>query len=246
MPCSAVTSWVAKPCAAFSNCAAFCSSPLARASSASTSAWRAEACSFSTSPSWRFSFISSWRWLPITAAACWDSAWCCRCASSMACWICTFGSACSSIFDENDAIRYFQNFTNGLAISYACLLGAGVGSIVSIVRRAYPPTRGDIREHPDPPRTLEYTPARRLILPAPASGDAVTPPAVANPLPAVAARGGRCLMNVRAPVLVAARHVAGATDVLSGFSVVDPESRPEVGSPVRQRERLSSEPGSAE
>src|SRR5438270_10476494 len=42
----------------------------------------------------------------------------------MACWICTFGSACSSIFDENAAIMYFQNFTNGLAISSACLLAS--------------------------------------------------------------------------------------------------------------------------
>src|SRR5690606_41773251 len=55
-------------------------------------------------------FISSCRWLPITAAACWDSAWCCRWASSMACWICTFGSAYSSTLDENSAIRYFQAF----------------------------------------------------------------------------------------------------------------------------------------
>jgi len=44
---------------------------------ASTSDCRADAWNFSTSPSCRFSFISSCRWLPITAAACWDSAWCC-------------------------------------------------------------------------------------------------------------------------------------------------------------------------
>src|SRR5919206_5262838 len=58
----------------------------------------------------------------MTAAACWDNAWCWRCASSMACWICTLGSAYSSIFDENAAMRYFQAFVNGLAISWGAFL----------------------------------------------------------------------------------------------------------------------------
>ena len=65
----------------------------------------------------RDSFISSWRWLPMTAAACWTSAWCWRCASSIACWIWTFGSAYSSILAPNSAIRYLQPLTNGFAIS---------------------------------------------------------------------------------------------------------------------------------
>src|SRR5258705_7573989 len=34
----------------------------------------------------------------------------------MACWICTLGSACSSILALNSAIRYFHALTNGLAI----------------------------------------------------------------------------------------------------------------------------------
>src|SRR3954471_10065663 len=34
----------------------------------------------------------------------------------MACWIWTFGSACSSIFDENAARKYRQALTKGLAI----------------------------------------------------------------------------------------------------------------------------------
>jgi hypothetical protein len=117
--CSAVTSCEANACADCSYWPALTSSPDARAWSASTSACRAEACSFSISPSWRLSFISSWRWLPITAAACWESAWCWRCASSMACWICTLGSAYSSTFDENNAIRYFQAFVKPLAICSA-------------------------------------------------------------------------------------------------------------------------------
>src|SRR6478672_11734533 len=37
----------------------------------------------------------------------------------MACWIWILGSAYSSILDENEAMRYFQAFTNGLAISSA-------------------------------------------------------------------------------------------------------------------------------
>src|SRR3712207_3437506 len=91
----------------------------------------------------------------------------------MACWICTFGSACSSILDENAAMRYFQNFTNGLAISYACLLGAGVGSIVSIVRRRIH-QHGEISGFPlIYPGTLENTSDDVPILPAPAPGDAV-------------------------------------------------------------------------
>ena len=73
------------------------------------------------SASWRFSRISSWRWLPITCAACWVSAWCCRWASSMACWICTFGSAYSSTLELNSAIRYFHALANGLAMTSAYL-----------------------------------------------------------------------------------------------------------------------------
>ena len=103
--CSADTNWVANTWAVSSYCWDLAASPLPLASSASTSAWRAEACSRSTSLICRFSFISSCRWLPMTAAACWDRAACWRCASSMACWICTFGSACSSILELNSAIR---------------------------------------------------------------------------------------------------------------------------------------------
>ena len=97
---------MASVCAVCSYLPASASSPSARALSASTSAWRAiEPCSFSTSDICRDSFISSWRWLPITAAACCTRAWCWRCASSIACWICTFGSAYSSIFAPKSAIR---------------------------------------------------------------------------------------------------------------------------------------------
>ncbi|SLI00548.1 Uncharacterised protein [Mycobacteroides abscessus subsp. abscessus] len=95
---------------------AFSVSPAALAWSASMTAWRALALSFSTSSSCRLSFISSWRWLPMTDAACCERAWCWRWASSIACWICTFGSACSSILESKRAIRYFQALTNGLAI----------------------------------------------------------------------------------------------------------------------------------
>src|SRR5690606_32119896 len=132
----------------------------------------AEACSFSTSPSCRFSFISSCRWLPMTEAACWESAWCWRCASSMACWICTLGSACSSTFDENDAIRYFQNFENGLAISSACLLLllSCVGHTAAGRARFYrvrsacqlPPKRVHLRVFPDlSPRSNQVPLGRR-------------------------------------------------------------------------------------
>ena len=55
--------------------------------------------------------------MPITAAACWESAWCWRWASSMACWICTFGSAYSSTFEENSAIKYFHALVNGFAMT---------------------------------------------------------------------------------------------------------------------------------
>src|SRR4051794_34667449 len=34
----------------------------------------------------------------------------------MACWICTFGSAYSSIFELNSAAMYFHALTNGLAM----------------------------------------------------------------------------------------------------------------------------------
>ena len=44
-------------------------------------------------------------------------AWCWRWASSMACWICTFGSAYSSTFEENSAIKYFQALVNGFAMT---------------------------------------------------------------------------------------------------------------------------------
>jgi hypothetical protein len=117
MPCSAETSWVAKTWAVFSYSVAFASSLSARALSDRTSAWRADACNFSTSAICRDSFISSWRWLPMTAAACCTRAWCWRCASSIACWICTFGSAYSSILAPNSAIRYLQPLTNGFAIA---------------------------------------------------------------------------------------------------------------------------------
>src|SRR3954452_9579880 len=52
----------------------------------------------------------------MTAAACCTSAWCVRCASSTACWICTFGSAYSSIFAPNSAIRYLKPLVKGFAI----------------------------------------------------------------------------------------------------------------------------------
>src|SRR5690606_16119052 len=56
----------------------------------------------------------------------------------MACWICTFGSACSSILLENAAIRYFQNFTNGLglAIVSACLLASQLVCAARVPRRS--------------------------------------------------------------------------------------------------------------
>jgi hypothetical protein len=110
---------VAKVCAVCSYCCALASSPAARAWSASTSAWRAEPCSFSTSLICRASFISSWRWLPMTAAACWVSRWWECCASSMACWIWIRGSACSSSLPDSKARKYFQPRTNGLAMSRA-------------------------------------------------------------------------------------------------------------------------------
>src|SRR5271165_3584376 len=37
----------------------------------------------------------------------------------MACWICTLGSACSSIFELNSAMTYFHALTNGLAMDLA-------------------------------------------------------------------------------------------------------------------------------
>ena len=114
--CSAATSCVAKVCAVCSYCAALAVSPAARAWSASTRDWRAEPCSFSTSLIWRASFISSWRWLPMTAAACCVSCWCWRCASSIACWIWIFGSLCSSSLPDSSAMTYFQPRTRGLAI----------------------------------------------------------------------------------------------------------------------------------
>jgi hypothetical protein len=78
-----------------------------------------EPCSFSTSLICRRSFISSWRWLPMTAAACWVSRWWECCASSMACWIWIRGSACSSSLPDSKARKYFQPRTNGLAMSRA-------------------------------------------------------------------------------------------------------------------------------
>src|ERR1700724_2575624 len=44
----------------------------------------------------------------------------------MACWICTFGSACSSIFELNSAMTYFHALTNGLAMGLAPPLCVGV------------------------------------------------------------------------------------------------------------------------
>src|SRR3954471_17891104 len=64
----------------------------------------------------------------MTAAACWESAACWRWASSMACWICTFGSAYSSTFDENSAIRYFQALLNGFAMVNSSRLLARYGT----------------------------------------------------------------------------------------------------------------------
>ena len=107
---------MAKTCAVCSYSPAFASSPLARDWSARVSACRAEACSRSTSDICRDSFISSWRWLPITAAACRDSPSCWRWASSIACWIWILGSACSSTCAPNQDMKYFQAFTNGLAM----------------------------------------------------------------------------------------------------------------------------------
>src|ERR1700760_4434020 len=74
----------------------------------------------------RLSRISSWRWLPITCAACCVSAWWVRWASSMACWIWILGSACSSIFELNSAMTYFHALTNGLAMGLAPPLSVGV------------------------------------------------------------------------------------------------------------------------
>src|SRR2546429_296673 len=129
MFCSLETSWVAKVCAVVSYRTDSSSLPPARDLSARTSACRAEDCNFCTLSISRDSFISSWRWFPITAAACWTSAWCCRWASSIACWICTFGSAYSSILAPNSAIRYRQPLTNGFAICLGPFCGqSSVGS----------------------------------------------------------------------------------------------------------------------
>src|SRR5215217_3791483 len=73
----------------------------------------------------------------------------------MACWICTLGSAYSSTFDENSAIRYFQAFVNGLAMTSAYLRvrhrpppGSAAGALASphrgTGRIGLPPTGDDI------------------------------------------------------------------------------------------------------
>src|SRR6476661_5476565 len=73
----------------------------------------------------------------------------------MACWICTLGSAYSSTFDENSAIRYFQAFVNGLAMTSAYLRvrhrpppGSAAGALASphrgTGRSGLPPTGDDI------------------------------------------------------------------------------------------------------
>src|SRR5215207_4658817 len=146
---SAETSWVAKTCAVCSYSWAFASSPLARAWSARVSACRAEACSRSTSDMCRDSFISSWRWLPITAAACRDSPSCWRCASSIACWIWTLGSARSSTCAPNQDMKYFQAFTNGLAmVGDPPVLGAPHGTPLLGASCQVRPPRKSAVEHP--------------------------------------------------------------------------------------------------
>src|SRR3954454_1086646 len=117
---SADTSWVANACADCSYSVALATSPEARAWSASTSACRADACSRSTSSSWRPSFISSCRRLPSTLAAWPVSAWCWRCASWMACSIWILGSAFSSNFEFAEAERYRDSLRKKFAISRSC------------------------------------------------------------------------------------------------------------------------------
>src|SRR5215218_4530485 len=75
----------------------------------------------------------------------------------MACWICTFGSAYSSTFDENNAIMYFQAFVNGLAMTSAYLRvrhrpppGSVAGALAwphrDTGRGVLPPNGDDIRD----------------------------------------------------------------------------------------------------
>ena len=104
----------------------------AAALSARTSACRAEAWSFSTSPSWRLSRISSCRWLPRTAAAWLASDWWRCCSASMACAIWIFGSARLSIWEFAEAVRYFHSFTIGLGMDSSCS-GAAAGPVMLVV-----------------------------------------------------------------------------------------------------------------
>ena len=146
-----------------------------------TSAWRAEACRFSTSVICRVSFISSWRWLPITAAACWTSAWCCRCASSIACWICTFGSAYSSIFAPNSAIRYFQPLTNGFAMLSCPLCGIPVTRSPAIAPSLHP---GSPVPPPSRGRRLKVLRSGAQGQPTPGSASALRETSLASARPA--------------------------------------------------------------
>ena len=82
----------------------------------------------------------------------------------MACWICTLGSAYSSTFDENNAIRYFQAFVKPLAICSAlrvrrlpltcCPDRAGIAADRPAPHRGtgparLPPSVDDIGDHPE-------------------------------------------------------------------------------------------------
>src|SRR5690606_33366360 len=162
--CSAATSWVAAAWAARSYLSASSSLPCARARCASSSAWRAFAFDCSTSVMWRDRRISSWRWLPITAAACLTRVWCCCFASSIACWIWILGSAYSSILAPNSAMRYLQPLTNGLAI---------FGPLWGIRPVAGPPS-----SQAAPPATAHRTaarPDRPYLRRLPAGADQMSP-----------------------------------------------------------------------
>jgi hypothetical protein len=82
---SVAMSRLAKASAVWVYSAALAVSPLAAASSAMVTAWRAEPLSFSNSAIDRLSRISVCFWLAMTLAACSTSRRCCSCASVMAC-----------------------------------------------------------------------------------------------------------------------------------------------------------------
>ena len=104
--CSAETSWVAKACAVCSYSVAFASSPVGPGLVGE----------HQRLPGGGLQLLDLGHLpgqlhlqLPLVAdhgRGLLDQAWCWRCASSIACWICTFGSACSSILAPNEAIRY--------------------------------------------------------------------------------------------------------------------------------------------